>query len=85
LPFRTVYNYRAMCLGVPALIKRIDGSSADADMGGIETRVSILFTPKVTVGDYVIVHAGFAINVISSDEATETLQFLEGMTAGNEE
>jgi len=54
-------------------------------MGGIETRVSILFTPKVTVGDYVIVHAGFAINTIASDEAAETLRFLEELTAGNEE
>jgi len=54
-------------------------------MGGIETPVSILFTPKVKVGDYVIVHAGFALNVISGDEAAETLQLLEEITAGNEE
>jgi hydrogenase expression/formation protein HypC len=85
LRFDNVYNDNHMCLGVPALITRIDGSSADADMGGIETRVSILFTPKVTVGDYVIVHAGFAINTIASDEAAETLRFLEELTAGNEE
>jgi hydrogenase expression/formation protein HypC len=85
LRFDNVYNDNHMCLGVPALITRIDGSSADADMGGIEIPVSILFTPKVKVGDYVIVHAGFALNVISGDEAAETLQLLEEITAGNEE
>ena len=41
-----------MCLAVPALIKEIDGFLADADLGGIETRVSILLTPEAKVGDY---------------------------------
>jgi hydrogenase maturation factor len=35
-----------MCLAIPALIKSVDGPSADVDMGGIETRISILFTPS---------------------------------------
>jgi hydrogenase expression/formation protein HypC len=74
-----------MCLAVPALIKSIDGSVGDVDMGGIETRVSILFTPTAKVGDYVIVHAGFAMNIMAADEATETLRFLESVTSGNEE
>ncbi|MGA2106185.1 MAG: HypC/HybG/HupF family hydrogenase formation chaperone [Syntrophorhabdales bacterium] len=74
-----------MCLAVPALIKSVDGSLSDVDMGGIETRVSILFTPDVKVGDYVIVHAGFAISTVDADEAMETLQLLEMIAGGDEE
>jgi hydrogenase expression/formation protein HypC len=74
-----------MCLAVPALIKSIDGSLSDVDMGGIENRVSILFTPDVKVGDYVIVHAGFAISTMAADEAAETLRFLKGVAGGDEE
>lgn len=74
-----------MCLAIPALIKSVDGPSADVDMGGIETRISILFTPRAGVGEYVIVHAGFALAVINREEAEEALRLLEEVTAGNEE
>jgi hydrogenase expression/formation protein HypC len=73
-----------MCLAIPALIKSVDGSLSDVDMGGIETRVSIVLTPEAKAGDYVIVHAGFALRVMTADEAMETFQLLE-MIAGEDE
>ncbi|MGD0230562.1 MAG: HypC/HybG/HupF family hydrogenase formation chaperone [Syntrophorhabdales bacterium] len=68
-----------MCLAVPALITKIDGVMADAELAGNETRVNILFTPNVRVGDYVIMHAGYAISVMDSAEAEETFELLEEM------
>jgi hydrogenase expression/formation protein HypC len=73
-----------MCLAVPALIKEIDGSLAEADLGGIETRVSILLTPDAKVGDYVIIHAGYAISVMNSEDAGETLALLREIADADE-
>ncbi len=53
-------------------------------MGGIETRVSIVLTPEAKAGDYVIVHAGFALHVMAASDAMETLKLLE-MIAGEDE
>jgi hydrogenase expression/formation protein HypC len=66
-----------MCLAVPVLITKIDGAMADADLAGNETSVNILFTPDVKVGDYVIMHAGYAISIMSESEAQETFDLLE--------
>jgi hydrogenase expression/formation protein HypC len=68
-----------MCLAVPALITRIDGVTAEADLAGNETSVNVLFTPDVKVGDYVMMHAGYAMSVMSSSEAQETFDLLEEM------
>lgn len=65
-----------MCLAVPALIKTIDGTNAQVDLGGVERIVSLLFTPDARVGDYVLVHTGFAIGVVDEVEAQVTLQLL---------
>jgi hydrogenase expression/formation protein HypC len=66
-----------MCLAVPVLITKIDGAMADAELAGNETSVNILFTPEVKVGDYVIMHAGYALSVMSESEAQETFELLE--------
>ena len=65
-----------MCLAVPARIEAIRGHEADVDMGGVNLRVSLMLTPDARVGDYVIVHAGYAISVMGELEARETLQLL---------
>lgn len=65
-----------MCLAVPALITRIDGTMADVELGGVATRISILFTPEAMVGEYVVLHAGYAINTLSAEEAQKTLLLL---------
>jgi hydrogenase expression/formation protein HypC len=68
-----------MCLAVPALIKSIDGDEAEVELGGVTRRASITLTPEATVGDYVLLHAGYAINVVDQDEAEETLSILREM------
>jgi hydrogenase expression/formation protein HypC len=69
-----------MCLAVPARITGIDGVMADAELAGNTTSVNILFTPEAKVGDYVIVHAGYALNVMDKAEAEETLDLLRKLT-----
>ena len=62
----------AMCLAVPAQVKEINGIHAKLDYGGIIREANIsLVTPKI--GDYVIVHAGYAIQILDPEEAEKTL------------
>jgi len=74
-----------MCLAVPALITRIDGVMAEAELAGNETSVNVLLTPDVKVGDYVMMHAGYAISILSSSEAQETFDLLEAMAGEDAE
>jgi hydrogenase expression/formation protein HypC len=62
-----------MCLAIPARITSIKDKEADAEIGGISRRISIYLTPEAKVGDYVLVHTGYAINIIEPAEAEETL------------
>ena len=72
-----------MCLAVPALVTKIEGSMAEVELGGVRTRASVLFTPEVRVGDYVVLHAGYAIAVMDVKEAEETLRLLEQLAESN--
>ena len=69
-----------MCLAVPGKIMSIEGKDAQIDFGGVMREANISMV-QVGVGDYVIVHAGFAIQVIDEDEAKETIQLWEEMLA----
>jgi len=69
-----------MCLAIPALIKSIDGYQADVDIDGVGRRISIQLTPEVEVGDYVLLHTGYAINIIDPVEAEETLKLLRELS-----
>ena len=66
-----------MCLAIPALIKSIEDKEADVEIGGITRRISLWLTPEAKVGDYVLLHTGYAINVLDQEEAEETLKLLE--------
>jgi hydrogenase expression/formation protein HypC len=68
-----------MCLAVPALIKSIDGDEAEVELGGVSRRASLVLTPEAKVGDYVLLHAGYAINIVDQSEAAETLNMLREM------
>lgn len=73
-----------MCLAVPMEIVRIDGAMAVVQSSGVELTASLALVDGAAVGDYVIVHAGFALRVLSPEEARETLAIfarLEGVTA----
>ncbi len=72
-----------MCLAVPVKITCIEGDRADVDIGGVSRRVSIALTPEARVGDYVLLHTGYAINVLNEAEAQETLDILERMVAAD--
>ncbi len=74
-----------MCLAIPALITSISGSTARANIGGMEALVSIVFAPYLKEGDYAIIHAGFAIGVMNDGEAVETLRLLKTAMEGDEE
>jgi hydrogenase expression/formation protein HypC len=64
-----------MCLAVPARITEIlnDGAMAKAEVGGIVKEVSLALVDDLQVGDYVIVHVGFALSRLEPDEAEQTL------------
>ena len=65
-----------MCLAIPALIKSIENKEAEAEIGGLTRKISLWLTPEAKVGDYVLVHTGYAINVLDQKEAAETLKLL---------
>jgi hydrogenase expression/formation protein HypC len=74
-----------VCLAIPVLIKSIVDSEAEVEIGGISRRISLELTPEARVGDYAIVHTGYAINVLDQKEARETLKLLEEIAAVGEE
>ena len=65
-----------MCLAIPAKVVSLDGMTANVDMMGNERIVSIDLVPEVKVGEYVLVHAGFAIGIIDDESAKETEELL---------
>ncbi len=69
-----------MCLAIPALVRSIDGHRAVVEIGGVTRQASIQLTPEVEVGDYVLLHTGYAINVIDPVEAEETLKLLRELS-----
>ncbi len=68
-----------MCLAVPAKILSIDKYEANVEFGGVHRAISIQLTPGVQVGQYVLVHTGFAIGIVDEKEALETLDLLKQM------
>ena len=66
-----------MCLAIPALIKKIDGTQAVADIEGVTRQISLDLTPEAQIGDYVLLHTGYAISIIDAEEAEETLKLLK--------
>ena len=74
-----------MCLAIPAKVVTINGSIANVDMMGNERIVSIDLVPEVGIGEYVLVHAGFAIGIIDDESARETEELLLEVAKAYEE
>ena len=78
-----------MCLGVPARIEEIyqkDGlKMARVDFGGVFREVCLDYVPEANVGEYCIIHVGFAISLLSETEAKETLALLNEIASIEEE
>ena len=65
-----------MCLGIPGKVTQIEKNVAKVDLGGLLRDVSLDLCPEVSVGDYVLIHTGFAIQRLDEEEAKETLDLL---------
>lgn len=69
-----------MCLGVPGRVNEIYEANGlkmgKVDFGGVKREVCLEYVPEIEIGEYVIVHVGFAINQMSEEEAEETLDLL---------
>ena len=66
-----------MCLAIPAQITEIkDGTSAEVNILGVKRTIAIDLTPTAQLGDYVLVHAGFSIEIVEEEEAQKTLDLI---------
>ena len=68
-----------MCLAVPAKVIEIKDAMGTVDISGVTRDVSLMLLPETQVGDYVIVHAGFAIQKVTEEEVAETNALLAEM------
>lgn len=66
-----------MCLGIPMRVKKIKGDFAKVESARLIRTINIQMLPQVKIGDYVIVHAGFAIQRLSPERAKETLKIID--------
>jgi hydrogenase expression/formation protein HypC len=65
-----------MCLAVPMELTQIKGELGRAELNGVSVSVMLTLTPEAKLGDFVIVHAGYALSVLDADEAAATLSTL---------
>jgi hydrogenase expression/formation protein HypC len=75
-----------MCLAIPGQILSIEGDDeltrrGRVAFGGIVKLVNLAYAPEAAIGDYVLVHAGFAIAIVDAEEAVRTLEYLTQMEA----
>ncbi len=73
-----------MCLAIPVRVVSIEGDEAETEIAGLRRRISIALTPEAKVGDYVLLHTGYAIGVVDEAEAEETLKLLEEIASLSE-
>jgi hydrogenase expression/formation protein HypC len=70
-----------LCLAVPARVEEVRDTKALVDFGGVRREVDVTLVEECSVGDYVIVHAGFAIQIMDEEDAQETLALLRELEA----
>ncbi len=70
-----------MCLAIPMRITATDGAAATIEADGLVQTTSLMLVPDARVGDFVLVHAGFAIAVLESDDAAERLALFDEIVA----
>lgn len=69
-----------MCLSIPGKVVEKKGMNADVDVGGTIRKISLKFVPDVKVGEYVLVHTGFAMQIVDEEEANEMMKLLQELT-----
>ncbi len=84
-----LHNLNTMCLGIPGEVletyERNGLKMARVRFGGVTREVSLAFTPEAQPGDYVIVHVGFALQVLNPQEAEEVLNLFQELQDAAEE
>lgn len=82
----TEFKDVSMCLAIPGQIVSIDTSGSlrmgRADFGGVIQEICLEYTPEIAIGDYAIVHVGFAIAKLDLDRAKEILATIDQITSG---
>ena len=73
-----------MCLAIPLKIVKVTGETASVEIEGVRRQVSVVLVPDIKVGEYAIVHAGFAIGKLDEKEALENLQMIREMLSFEE-
>jgi hydrogenase expression/formation protein HypC len=71
-----------MCLAVPVKVLQIDGHKATVELGELARQANLILVPETQVGDYVLLHAGFAIQKLDEEEAEETLRLFSEIADG---
>ncbi len=71
-----------MCLAIPAKIIEINNQMANVEVGGVSRQASVILLPDASPGNYVLMHAGFAISLVDEEEALETIKLFEQLAAG---
>ena len=66
-----------MCLAVPMKLIKIEGTKGIAELGNLQREIGLLLLENAKIGDYVIVHAGYAIQKLDEEEALKTISLLE--------
>jgi hydrogenase expression/formation protein HypC len=75
-----------MCLAIPAkVVQKLENDQALVEVGGVHNQISLMLVEEVTVGDYVIVHVGFAIARLNADEAAKSLALFDEIARQLEE
>lgn len=69
-----------MCLAIPGRVISVDGMQALVEVGGVQRTIGVALTPEVQVGDYVYIHAGYAISVVDEEVAMESLRLLRELS-----
>lgn len=72
-----------MCLGIPAKIIEIEGDYAKADIDGVFIKIGLQLITNPQIGDYVIVHAGYALEKIVKEEADETIKNIKSILSND--
>jgi hydrogenase expression/formation protein HypC len=74
---------KIMCLAVPGKILSIEGAdvlrSGKVNFGGIVKQVNLSYVPEAKVGDYVVVHVGFALSVVDEEQARQVFAYLQAL------
>ena len=72
-----------MCLSIPAEVISIKGDEAEVSVNGNRLKTSLMVLKNVKVGDFILIHSGFAIEIIDREEAEQTLEIVRLMKEGN--